>query len=115
MFKTTRKSSGDDVVLYEICDKDYQINLRILNVDKLTTIIKYPILKSHKGFISSPKEKISRYTTGIEELDELIDKWQIKGDYEEKKKEIVNQVKVITGNVTLRMPCTSSLTILISL
>lgn len=72
MFKTTRKSSGDDVVLYEICDKDYQINLRILNVDKLTTIIKYPILKSHKGFISSPKEKISRYTTGIEELDELI-------------------------------------------
>lgn len=46
-----------------------------------------------------------------EELNELLDKWQIKGDYEEKKKEVVNQRKIIDGDVTLRMPCTSSIDI----
>ena len=46
-----------------------------------------------------------------EELNELLDKWQIKEDYEEKKKEVVNQRKIIDGDVTLRMPCTSSIDI----
>lgn len=46
-----------------------------------------------------------------EELNELLEKWKIEKDYEEKKKEIVNQKKIVEENITLKMPCTSSIDI----
>ena len=46
-----------------------------------------------------------------EELNELLEKWKIEKDYEEKKKEIINQKKIVEENITLKMPCTSSIDI----
>lgn len=72
MFKATKKANGEETVLYEITDKDYGVNLKTLKLKELPTIVKFPILRSYQDYISSPKEKVTRYCTQISKLDELI-------------------------------------------
>ncbi|MDD2518626.1 MAG: DnaB-like helicase C-terminal domain-containing protein [Bacilli bacterium] len=74
MFKIIDKSTNEEKILYEVCDKDYYISLNELRMRGIDNkeVIKNSILKTYADVITSPKEVDYYLPTGIEDLDNSI-------------------------------------------